>query len=104
MYADALPAATITWCRLHAGRDELTERILRRAHGGSWRQPGDALMGRPIMDLLRIADDAVAGVDALERFSIGLRVDTDRRTVEEAADAILTQTGWPSRLPRTPHP
>lgn len=55
------------------------------------------------MDLLRIADDAVANADALERSAIGLRVDTDGRTVEEAADAILAETG-PGRLPRTPHP
>src|SRR5215470_4777969 len=29
-YADALPAATITLCRLHAERAELTRRILSR--------------------------------------------------------------------------
>jgi hypothetical protein len=29
-YAEALPSATITVCRLHAGRDELTRRIMSR--------------------------------------------------------------------------
>jgi hypothetical protein len=31
MFAEALPAATITLCRLHAGRDQLTKRIMQRA-------------------------------------------------------------------------
>jgi hypothetical protein len=46
-YTDALPGATITLCRLHAGRTELTRRILCRGAGGIWPQPGDPLPGQP---------------------------------------------------------
>lgn len=97
-YADALPAATITLCRLHAGRDQLTRQIMFRGQGGSWPQPGDPLKGQTTTHLLRIADKAAADADALERAAIGdLRIDTDGRTVEEVADVILTQAGWPRR-------
>ena len=96
-YTDALPSATVVLCRLHAGRDQLTRRILRRGRGGaSWPQPGDPLPGRPTADLLRIADRAAADADALERAAVGtVRVDTDGRTVEEAADVVAARTGWP---------
>ena len=55
VYADALPAATLTVCRLHAGRNELTSRLMLRGQGGSWSQPGDPLVGQPATHLLRIA-------------------------------------------------
>jgi hypothetical protein len=48
------------------------------------------------MHLLRVADQAVADAEALERAAIGLRIDTDRHAVEETADVIVAQTGWPS--------
>ena len=38
-YADALPRAAIMLCRLHAGADELTRRIMLRGHGGSVSTP-----------------------------------------------------------------
>jgi shikimate kinase len=94
-YADALPAATITVCRLHAGRDELTKRILTRGAGGSWPQPGDPIVGQPTARLLQIADEAVAEAEALERAGLGLRIDTDGRTIEESAEEIIARTGWP---------
>jgi hypothetical protein len=93
------PSATITLVRLHAGHDQLTRRILLRGQGrGSWPQPGDPLLAQSTERLLRIADQAAAQAGALERASIGaVSVDTDRRTVEEVADVIVAQTGWPGR-------
>jgi hypothetical protein len=40
----------------------------------------------------------VADAAALERAAVGdVRVDTDRRTAEEVADAVIAETGWPAR-------
>jgi hypothetical protein len=98
-YADALPRAAITLCRLHAGAGELTRRIMLRGHGGSWPQPGDPLAGQPAEYLLHVAASAAAEAEALEHaVTGGLRVDTDGLTVEETADLIATLTRWPSRL------
>lgn len=41
IYAQELPAATVTLRRLRAGDRELRCRILSRGAGGSWPQPGD---------------------------------------------------------------
>jgi hypothetical protein len=98
VYVDALSAATLTVCRLHAGRDELTGRIMLRGQGGSWSQPGDPLVGQPATHLLRIADQAAHDADALERSAIGHRIDTNGRTVEEITDMVLNQTAWPGRI------
>src|SRR4029077_17414242 len=91
-YADALPRAAITLCRLHAGASELTRRIMlrgdggsgahagehRRGHGGSWPQPGDPLAGQPTAYLLRVAASAIAEAEAPEHaVASALRVDTD---------------------------
>ena len=97
MYTDALPDATITLCRLHAGPDQLTKRIMQRGQGGSWSQPGDPLQGQPPRHLLQIADQAVLEANALERAAIGIRIDTSTRTAEQAADVVLAQSGWPHR-------
>jgi hypothetical protein len=92
-YADALPRAAITLCRLHAGADELTRRIMLRGHGGSWPEPGDPLAGQPTAYLLRVAASAAAEAEALEYAVAGvLRVDTDGLTVEETADLIAART------------
>jgi adenylylsulfate kinase-like enzyme len=100
-YAGALPRAAITLCRLHAGADELTRRIMLRGHGGSWPQPGDPLAGQPAAYLLRVAASAIAQAEALERAVAGaLRVDTDGLTVEETADLIAARTRWPTRVDR----
>jgi len=95
-YADALPAATITLCRLHAGRAELTGRILSRGAGGSWPQPGDPLRDQTDGYLREVADRAAAEAENLEqaRFA-ALRIDTDGHTPAEAADLIAAATGWP---------
>ena len=55
-YTDALPAATITLCRLHASPADLTWRIVSRGAGGSWPHPGDPLRGQPD-GYLRQADE-----------------------------------------------
>jgi len=92
-YADALPRAAITLCRLHAGADELVRRIMLRGRGGSWPQPGDPLVGQSTAYLLRAAASAIAEAEALEHAVIGaLRVDTDGLTVEETADLIAART------------
>lgn len=92
-YADALPRAAITLCRLHAGASELTRRIMLRGHGGSWPQPGDPLAGQPTAYLLRVAASAIAEAEAPEHAVAGaLRVDTDGLTVEETADLIAART------------
>lgn len=95
MYTDALPGATVMLCRLHAGRNQLTRRIMLRGQGVGWPQPGDPLNGRPVPHLRRIIDQAVVDAEALERASVGLRIDTDNRTIQEAADLIVAQSGWP---------
>jgi len=96
-YADALPAGSLTLVRLHAGPDQLTERILLRGQGGGWPAPGDPLRGQPTATLHRIADQAVANADELERAAIDdVRVDTDGRTIEEVAELVCAQAnGWP---------
>ena len=95
-YAEVLPAASITLCRLHAGPAELTRRVMSRGSGGSWAQPGDPLAGQPGARLSRVADQATADAQALEdALTRAARIDTDGRTVEEAADLIAAVTGWP---------
>ena len=97
-YVDALPAATLTLCRLHAGHDELTRRIMLRGRGSTWLQPGDPLTGQPAAYLRRVADQAAIDADALERAAIGLRIDTDGRTVAELADAVLSRSEWAGQV------
>src|SRR5262249_47124825 len=92
-YIRALPAASVTACRLHAGPSDLTRRIMSRGEGGSWPQPGDPLRGQPAEYLRRVAHQAIADDTALERAGVGAaRVDTDGRSVAEAADLIAGLT------------
>jgi hypothetical protein len=88
-YVRAVPAARVTAVRLHAGRAELTRRIMTRGAGGSWPQPGDPLRGQPREKLLLVADRAAAEARDLERVAAGMaRIDTDGLTVTAAVDAI----------------
>lgn len=96
VYEHAMPTTTFTWCRLHANHAEHVRRLLSRRQGGSWPQPGDPLRGRPIPDLLEVADRAVADAQVLERDGPGLRIDVDGLAVDEAVDTILRRTGWPT--------
>lgn len=100
-YRDALPAATITVCRLHAGKDQLAERVMLRGRGlSSWDIPGDELKGRSAAELREVADRAAADAEALDRTAVGdLRVDTDGRPVPDIVEEILQRTGWPARHP-----
>jgi hypothetical protein len=95
LYADALPTATMTVYRLHAGPDQLRERIRQRGLGGGPDLAGDNLRGQPAAMLDRIHESAVAQAEALERAGLGdERVDTDGRTIGELAREILTRIGW----------
>jgi hypothetical protein len=95
-YAAALPAAQITVCRLHAGPAELRRRIMTRAKGGSWPQPGDPLRGQPASYLSQVADQAAADTKVLDRTTLDAqRFDTTGLSAGEAADLITAATGWP---------
>jgi hypothetical protein len=99
-YIAALPAATITLCRLHASRQVLADRVARRGRGltRTWGLAGDELIGQPQARLRAIADQAARIADALD--GIGdVCVDTDHRPADEIAAEILQRTAWPS-LPR----
>lgn len=100
MYRAALGATTITLCRLHAGPAQLTERVMLRGQGlgPGWGMPGDELKGQPAARLRHIADQATADAEVLDRASLGdLRVDTGGRSVQDIAQEILRDTGWPDR-------
>lgn len=96
-YTDALPAATVTLCRLSAVRDELTRRILRRGEGGGLELAGDELVGQPAGLLHRVIESAVTAGEELERAGIGdLLVDTDGRAIEDVARIVRAEVGdWP---------
>jgi len=94
-YRAALPDATITLCRLHAGRDELAARVRLRGQGltSAWGLAGDELRGQPAGRLRHIADRASAEAEALEAAGVGdLRVDTDGRSVQDITQVVLERT------------
>lgn len=97
IYEAALPHATFRWCRLHAGPEQLTKRIMSRRQGGSWPQPGDPLRGQSTERLLTVAAGAIAEAATLEASGFGLRVDSDALTAEQTAALILSELGWPAR-------
>lgn len=90
LYAEALPAATLTLYRLHASPDQLRERIRLRGLGGGPGIAGDKLRGQPTAVLDRAHEAAVAQAESLERADFGdVRVDTDGRTVADLAHDIV---------------
>lgn len=96
-YAEALPSARITVCRLHAGPPQLADRIGRRGRGeGTARGlAGDVLRGLPDAELRRIAQQASAEAEELERAGVGdLRVLTDDREAGDLAAEILDRAAW----------
>lgn len=98
VYADELPGSTVTVCRLRAKQDELRRRILSRAAGGSWPQPGDPLRGQPAGALLEVAARAAEDAAALDDITLGdVAIDTDGHPPAEAADLISRSIGWPDR-------
>jgi hypothetical protein len=89
-YREALPATTLTSYLLHAGRDQLTARILLRGQGMGPRIAGDELDGLPEAALRKIAADAAEQAEALARAGIGdVVIGTDGRDPAETASAIL---------------
>ena len=69
---------------------------MTRGEGGSWPQPGDPLRGQPAGDLSRVAGQAAADAEVLERTSLDARpIDTTGLGPGEAADLIAATTGWP---------
>jgi len=102
-YAAQIPAA-LTICRLRAGRDELTKRILSRGSGGSWAQPGDPLRGQPALVLLQASARAAEQAAALDKSQLaGLVIDTDGCLPDEVAASIGHTAGWfggPSTSPK----
>lgn len=95
LYADALPAATVTVFRLHAGPDELRERIRQRGLGGGPNIAGDHLRGQPRAVLDRAHDAAVAQAAALQRAGLGaVRIDTDGRTADDVTAELVRRSGW----------
>ncbi|MEO3931020.1 AAA family ATPase [Micromonosporaceae bacterium B7E4] len=94
-YREALPSVRITVCRLHAGRDSLTERIMLRGQGQGPQIAGDDLSGQPAARLRQAADEATADAEALEDAALGdRRVDTDRQSVPEIAGEVLRHVRW----------
>lgn len=92
-YTEALPAVELTVCRLHAGPEELEARIMERGRGGSWAAPGDPLKDQPDDVLRKLAAEAVADAEALERAGLGdVRVDTEGRPAEVVAAEVLRRS------------
>jgi hypothetical protein len=97
-YAAALPSTTVTLCRLDAGPERFTERVLLRGGGTTPAAglPGDELKGQPVEALRRIAQRSAAQARALAAAGVGdLRVDADDRPPEEIAAEILRRAAWP---------
>jgi adenylylsulfate kinase-like enzyme len=93
-YTKALPKTTLTLVRLHAGQEQLAERIMRRGDGEGWRIPGDPLKGQDTAVLQQIADVAASDAEWLASNRIGdMCIDTDERTVEEVTQDLLQQIG-----------
>jgi hypothetical protein len=94
-YRAALPAATLTVCRLHADRRSLTERMLSRGERPSWPQPGDPLAGQPVERLRQVVEQSIAADEVLDRAAVGVRVDSSGLSIAETADAVLATGVWP---------
>jgi hypothetical protein len=94
-YRAAVPGAGWTACRLRAGREALTARVLLRGRGGGPGIMGDDLRGRPENDLYGRAADIAHTALALDRSALGdVSVDTDGRDVDEVADLVTAV--WPA--------
>ncbi|MGA8114733.1 MAG: AAA family ATPase [Actinocatenispora sp.] len=96
-YAAAFPAMTLTVCRLHAGRETLTDRVLSRGRGEGPALVDDELRGQSPDRLRPVAEQAVRDADDLHRARLGdLWVDTDGCSVEDVSRRVLAMTaGWP---------
>ena len=96
-YAELLPKAPLTVCRLHAGPATLAERVARRGRGEGPALPGDEMNNRDMGALRRIAERAAA--EALTGGE-GLRIDTDGLQVHEVVALVRDRIGdWPTTRP-----
>ena len=94
VYTSALPGATVTLCRLTAGRAELTRRIMSRpAVAAGLSRATRCAAGRYLRD---IAATAARESEALDQAALpGVRIDTDGLSIAAAAGAVSAATRWP---------
>jgi hypothetical protein len=93
LYRQELAGTSLTLCRLDAGQDELTTRILLRGNGGGPGIPGDRLKGQPAGALHRIASEAAQRAVAMQRLGLGdFAVSTDGLAPAEIARIVLTKS------------
>ncbi len=99
LYRRALEGATVVVCRLHASSAVLAERVMLRGQGRNWPEPGDPLKGRAAASLSAAAGKAASEAEDLDDSGLGdVCIDTDGRSVEEVADAIVARAnGWPAK-------
>lgn len=97
LYRNVLSAAPLVVCRLHAGLEHLTHRVLMRGEGIRPRIAGDHLIGKPTASLIRIAAQAAATAESLRTISVGdIAIDTDGLSVDEVVAALRSRIdGWP---------
>jgi hypothetical protein len=91
VYAKALQGMALTVCRLHAGRDALTDRILRRGRGEGAVLAGEGLRGKPLEFLHEVAERAVRESEELQVGDVC--IDTDGRSVAEVAGLVRERFG-----------
>jgi hypothetical protein len=95
LYREALPAATMMLYRLHAGPDQLGDRIRLRGLGGGPPIAGDVLRGQPSAVLAQAHEAAAIEAAALEHATIGdVRIDTDGRSVHDITADIAKRVRW----------
>lgn len=100
IYRDKLPEATLTLCRLHAGAEQLGQRIKLRGQGLGPSIAGDGSKGKAAGVLQQISEKAVETAGVLQRDAIGdLCIDTDDLTIENVARMVLAQANrWPGSV------
>jgi adenylylsulfate kinase-like enzyme len=94
VYVSELAGTDITLIRLRADRDELRSRVMSRAGGGSWPEPGDRLRGQPEAYLSAVADHAAQAAEAFDRADLGAVVDTTGLGRAASASLIADVLGW----------
>ena len=116
-HADQIPQAALTVCRLRASQDVLRQRFLGR--GGQAGLVEDVLRESAVLDVSDFSEVCIgrqrpgrgrggaARVRAQRRMAArpgrpALKdasgtAKPDSRTVQEVADVIVAQTGWPDR-------
>ncbi|MEV4888655.1 hypothetical protein AB0K48_04605 [Nonomuraea sp. NPDC055795] len=93
-YAEALPDAEVTVCRLDAGPATLAGRLRLRALGQGPAIPGDDLAGRTPRQVRALAARAARQARDLRRAGVGdVHVDTDGLTPPQVAQRVL-RAAW----------